>query len=78
MSQSRLLLRRRGLLCVGILAMLFAFAMLHPYSRQSLFGPKIHGEPWCVWEEEFRRERNRELWPDIRRALETIDPERRD
>lgn len=25
---------------------------LHPYPRQLLFGPKINGVPWCIWEEE--------------------------
>jgi HEAT repeat protein len=28
--------------------------MLHPYPRQSLFGPTIRGKPWCVWEAEVR------------------------
>lgn len=39
------------LLCVAIL---FGLAMLHPYPRQSLFGPKLRGEPWCVWEDRVR------------------------
>jgi hypothetical protein len=36
-------------------AFLFALAMLHPYPRQNLFGPKIDGVPWCVWESSIRR-----------------------
>jgi hypothetical protein len=50
----RWLSRRRVLIILGILALLFAVLMLHPYPRQSLFGPKIEGVPWCVWEDEIR------------------------
>ena len=34
--------------------------MLHPYPRQSLFGPKILGEPWCAWEAEVWSQVHRE------------------
>jgi HEAT repeat protein len=33
---------------------LFLF-LLNPYTRQSVFGPKIRGEPLCYWQHEFRR-----------------------
>ena len=46
--------RRRLLTFAGILALLFGLAMLHPYPRQSLFGPKIDGVPWCIWENKIR------------------------
>jgi len=46
----RFLSRRRVLALFGVLAFLFGLAMLHPYPRQSLFGPTIRGKPWCVWE----------------------------
>lgn len=48
------LYRRRLFWAFAIPALLFGLAMLHPYPRQSLCGPKIDGEPWCVWESEFR------------------------
>jgi hypothetical protein len=51
----RFLTRRWLLALFGIAAVLFGVAMLHPYPRQSLFGPKIDGVPWCVWESEIRR-----------------------
>jgi hypothetical protein len=50
----RFLSRRWLLAFLGIAALLFGLAMLHPYSRQSLFGPTIRGKPWCVWEAEVR------------------------
>ena len=34
---------RRSLLA----ALVFGLLMLHPYPRQSLFGPTIRGKPWC-------------------------------
>ena len=40
---------------VGIVALLFGLAMLHPYPRQSLFGPTIRGKPRCIWEAEIQR-----------------------
>src|SRR6266498_1809169 len=56
MPTFRRFLSRRWLLgFVGVLALLFGLAMLHPYPRQSLFGPTIRGKPWCVWENEVRR-----------------------
>jgi hypothetical protein len=48
-SRHRLL----GLVCV---AAVFGLTMLHPYPRQSLFGPKLRGVPWCVWEDAARRQ----------------------
>ena len=51
----KLLSRRRLLACVGVLALLFGLALLHPYPRQALFGPTIRGKPRCVWEAEIRR-----------------------
>jgi HEAT repeat protein len=30
--------------------------LFHPLVRQSLFGPKIDGIPWCMWESEVRIE----------------------
>ncbi len=47
-------LPRPLLILVNILALLFGLAMLHPYPRQSLFGPTIRGKPWCVWEDAVR------------------------
>jgi HEAT repeat protein len=56
MSCSTRFLTRRWLLAfLGLAALLFGVAMLHPYPRQSLFGPTIRGEPWCVWEAAVRR-----------------------
>ena len=56
MSLARRLHSRRWLLVpLGIGVLLVALAMLHPYPRQLLFGPKIHGVPWCVWESQIRR-----------------------
>ncbi len=34
-----------------------AFVLMHPYFRQQLFGPKIKGEPFWAWQQEFRAER---------------------
>src|SRR5687768_6678121 len=56
MSLSCMLLSRKAVLAfLGVAALLFGVVMLHPYPRQSLFGPKIRGKPWCVWEHSFRR-----------------------
>ncbi|MSQ93149.1 MAG: HEAT repeat domain-containing protein [Gemmataceae bacterium] len=56
MISLRHFLSRRWLLAfLGVAALLFGLAMLHPYPRQSLFGPKIDGVPWCVWEDKIRR-----------------------
>src|SRR5262249_55840559 len=51
----KLVSRRRVLAVFSLVALLFGLAMLHPYPRQSLLGPKIRGEPWCVWEDRVRR-----------------------
>ena len=48
--------RRWLLASLGIVVLLFGLAMLDPYPRQSLFGPKVDGIPWCVWEQKFRAE----------------------
>ena len=50
----RFLNRRRLLGFFAAAALLFGLVMLHPYPRQSLFGPTIRGEPWCYWEDEVR------------------------
>src|SRR6266542_2241224 len=56
MPNVRRILSRRSLLAfLGIVAVFFGLAMLHPYPRQLLFGPKIRGRPWCVWEDAIRR-----------------------
>src|SRR5262249_32469470 len=56
MPNCRRILRRRWLLAlIGIAALRFGLAMLHPYPRQSLFGPTIRGKPWCVWESAVRK-----------------------
>jgi HEAT repeat protein len=61
MPSIRRFLSRRWLLAfLGAGALLFGLAMLHPYPRQSLFGPTIRGKPWCVWEAEVRRSVHRE------------------
>src|ERR1051326_5009639 len=54
MPNFRRFLSRRWLAFLGGAALLFGLAMLHPYPRQSLFGPKIRGQPWCVWERQVR------------------------
>ena len=57
MTSPRILLSRRRLLIFGgLFILLSGLAMLHPYPRQSLFGPTIRGEPWCVWESKLRRQ----------------------
>ena len=53
-SQRRLLSSNNMLGAIGLAALLFGLAMLHPYPRQSLFGPTIRGKPWCSWEYEVR------------------------
>jgi hypothetical protein len=54
MPDFRRFLSRRWLVGISVV-LLFGLAMLHPYPRQSLFGPKIKGEPWWVWEYKIRR-----------------------
>jgi hypothetical protein len=56
MPQFRFPSRRRLLTFITIAAPLFALAMLHPYPRQSLFGPTIRGKPQCAWEATVRRQ----------------------
>ena len=51
----KLLSPRRIAAFLGIAVFLFGLAMLHPYPRQSLFGPTIRGKPRCYWEGEIRR-----------------------
>ena len=59
MPDLRRFLSRRCLLAyLGGAALLFGLAMLHPYPRQSLFGPTIRGKPRCVWEDAIRRQVN--------------------
>lgn len=72
MSKVRRFLSRRSLLgFVGIAALLLGLAMLHPYPRQSLFGPTIEEVPWCVWENHARRRADSESRPGlIARILE--------
>lgn len=56
MPNPRRYLSPRWLLAfLGGAVLLCGLAMLHPYLRQSLFGPTIRGKPWCVWEGEVRR-----------------------
>ena len=56
----RFLSRRRLLGFLAGLALVFGLLMLHPYPRQSLFGPRILGEPWCAWEDVVWRRVHRE------------------
>ena len=39
-------------------AIAFGLACLHPFVRQSIFGPTIEGIPWCVWESRVRERAN--------------------
>jgi hypothetical protein len=72
-STRRWVTRRRVLVLLGAGALLCGLAMLHPYPRQSLFGPKVRGVPWCVWEAEMRRQTDPEghgqLWSSQLRRL---------
>lgn len=36
----------------------FGLACLHPFVRQSIFGPTIEDVPWCVWESRVRDRAN--------------------
>ena len=51
----RLLSRRWLLAVVGLAALFFGLAMLHPYPRQTMFGPKLGGVPLCVCEDCIRQ-----------------------
>ena len=47
----------RQLLRIGVygtLALAALLFLLHPYSRQSVFGPKIRDLPFCYWQDAFR------------------------
>ncbi len=46
MPNLRQFLTYRVLISLTIAALLFGEVMLHPYPRQSLFGPRFHGKPW--------------------------------
>jgi HEAT repeat protein len=55
MPSVRCFLSRRWLLAyLGVAVLIFGVAMLDTYARQSLFGPKIRGKPWCYWKCEIR------------------------
>src|SRR5436190_34743 len=60
-SRRRPLSRRWLRAFLGVLVLLFGLAMLHPYPRQSLFGPTIHGKPLCVWEDAVMRHLHRDM-----------------
>jgi HEAT repeat protein len=48
---------KKRVLRLCLYATLAAFALLilsHPYIRQSVIGPKIHGEPFWAWQQEIR------------------------
>ena len=67
MPLRRFLSRRWLLAFLGGAALLVGLAMLHPYPRQSLFGPTIRGKPWCVWEAAFRRQAH---WEEYQETLD--------
>lgn len=49
---------RKQALRIGVYVTLGGFvliALLHPFSRQTLFGPKIRDLPLCYWQDGFRR-----------------------
>src|SRR5260370_37574556 len=46
-----------GTLGVGVLLFL-----LHPYSRQTVFGPTVRGMPLCYWQDGFRRRADPEAY----------------
>jgi hypothetical protein len=45
---------RRWCRIVLSITVLLGLASLHPFGRQSIFGPKVGDIPWCVWEDEIR------------------------
>jgi hypothetical protein len=51
--------------------------LLHPLVRQSLFGPKIDGIPWCVWESEVRiaadPQRQENLYYEVMKKLGLVN-----
>ena len=68
MSLLRRLSSRRWLLAFAALLVIAGVPMLHPYPRQSLFGPTIRGKPWCVWEDNLRQRVDRETVGAVRAA----------
>jgi hypothetical protein len=60
MSSPRTLLSRVRLLILALALGAIVACLALPLPRQLLFGPKIHGEPWCLWEAEVRRLANPE------------------
>jgi HEAT repeats len=46
-------------LCLGCLTVL---VLSHPYTRQSLFGPKIRGIPFCAWQQDTRNGFSSNRW----------------
>ena len=55
MKSLRQLLSYRKSWALGLGLLGCTLPLLHPYSRQSLFGPQIDGIPVCVWEDEIYR-----------------------
>src|SRR5258708_19807 len=47
-------LRKRTWARVAVILAVCGLSLLHPFPRQSLFGPTIEGFPWCTWENEIR------------------------
>lgn len=39
----------------GVLGMVVLILLLHPYGRQMIFGPRIHGQPLAYWQDRYRR-----------------------
>ena len=64
--------KRRSLRAFGVFAVACALPLLHPFIRQSIFGPTIDGIPWCVWEDDIRAgadpDQRKPSW--LREALE--------
>jgi HEAT repeat protein len=53
---------RRRLFAIGLCGALGAILLIllaHPYSRQSVFGPKLDGMPLCYWQDAFRTDTQR-------------------
>ena len=59
-------------------ALIFGLACLHPFVRQSIFGPKIDGIPWCVWENQVRSSRDGQKKGWVYELLEKIGLIRRE
>src|ERR1019366_8300808 len=59
--------QRRWCRFFGAGVFVFGLLMLHPYPRQSLFGPTIRGRPWCVWDTGVR-------WKYVMRPKSWLDP----